>query len=440
MELAHPPLAETSRPLTAVTLIRALVVSLVACSVWLPFIPIAGPLSIDDLFPLIAVVVALATLAFSRAQISFDSTFAGFALLALLGVISSAANAETLNDFVRLAGRSSGRFIFFFTLIVSLRALLTSRSWPRIAIAVMIVVSTIECAFGLWAFATKYMGPYGLGVVNFPDWSVLKGGVRIQGTFSGSMTEFEVDAVSANFLAAYLVMTIPVSFAYALWSNRMRTQLISLGATAMQLAVLYLTYTRAALVALGAPILVMGFLYGRRKLAVGALILGVMLTLAIPSVRTKFLSEDHNRYALWYASLSITADHPVAGIGDGNYDRVLHESHHYHANRFGTAATASHNSILLSAAHLGWAGAVAHLILYGALVMFALQSVNAIRGRDRILAVGIAGALAAYLVQDQFNNLAYVPKVATQSWFLFALLAALRDRTLERDDEVKTNG
>jgi hypothetical protein len=411
--------------------VRVLVIGLICFSIGVPFIQMVGPLSVDDLLPLVAVFLGLIALSFMRSRTRFDTTFAMFLVLAILGVLSSAANAETMRDFVRFMSRSTGRFLFFATLTVVVRALFRSDVWPRRALAVLITVATLESAFGLWAYATKYSGPYGLGVFAFPEWSVLKGGVRIQGTFSGDIGEFETEAVSANFLAAYLVMTIPVSFAYALAVEKMRTQLITLGATAMQLAVLYLTYTRAALVALAAPILLMGFLYGRRKLAVGALIIAVVLTLAIPSVRTKFLSEEHNRYSLWYASLAITLDHPVFGVGDGNYDRVLHENQRYHLNPYGVAQTASHNSILLSAAHLGFAGGIAHVFLYLGLVLFTLRAARVIRGKNRVLAVGIAGAISAYLVQDQFNNLNYVPKVATQFWFLFALLAAMYDRAVE---------
>lgn len=413
--------------------IRVIVMLMITASIAVPFIPLVGPLSIDDLLPLVGVVFAILAMSFMRLRIDFDATLAGFLMLALLGVLSSAANAETMRDFVRLAGRSSGRFLFFLSLLISVRALFRSEKWPRRALAMLIIMATLESAFGLWAYATKFGGPYGLGVVPFPDWSVLKGGVRIQGTFSGAISEFEVDAVSANFLAAYLVMTIPVSFAYALASEKMRTQLLALGAASMQLAVLYLTYTRAALVALAAPILLMGWLYGRRKLAIGALVLGMVLTLAIPSVRMKFLSEDHNRYALWFASLEMTRDHPVFGVGDGNYERVLHEDQRYHLNKFGVAQTASHNSILLSAAHLGFLGGIAHVILYAGLALFTLRALRGIRGRERIYAVGVAGAIAGYLVQDQFNNLAYVPKVATQMWFLYALLAAMYDREMRSD-------
>jgi hypothetical protein len=432
MELVQTSLARPARffPFPISVPVRAIAAFMISAAIMVPFIPVVGPLSLDDILPVFAVMLGALLLVFSRTKIAFDATIIGFALLALLGVLSAADNAVSLADFARLAGRSTGRFVFFAGMAIIVRALFRAERWPERVLALVITMATLQSLFGLWAFAARYQGPYGLGVVPFPDWSVLKGSVRIQGTFSGAITEFEVDAVSANFLAAYLVMTVPLSFAYALYAEKTRTQLIVLVATALQLAVLYLTYTRAALVALGAPILVMGFLYGRKKTAIGALLFGVALTLAIPSVRAKFTGEDHNRYALWWASLAITRDHPVFGVGDGNYDRVLHENQEYHLNKYGTAATASHNSILLSAAHLGIAGAIAHVLLYAALVLFALRAVQVMRGRERLLAVGIAGAIAAYLVQDQFNNLAYVPKVATQLWFLFAVLGALRDRAL----------
>ncbi len=78
----------------------------------------------------------------------------------------------------------------------------------------------------------------------------------------------------------------------------------------------------------------------------------------------------------------------------------------------------------MSAANYGLLGLLAHLLLYACLgtfaVIFVLRSGKEFRG----ITVGIFGAIVCYLVQDQFNNLHYVPKVATQMWFLVALLPA----------------
>lgn len=414
----------------ATAALRVLVLVLLAGSVFPPFVPLAGPLSADDLPSLLAVGLAASALLFTRRRITLDATAAGFAALALLGVLSATANAGSFSELARLAGRSAGRCLFFALLITSLRALISRGAWPKVALAVFASAATAESLFCLWALAVKYRGPYGLGVLPFPEWSVLHGSYRVQGTFSGVATEFETEAVSANFLAAYLVMAVPVTASMVLAARPGPLRLVLALATLCQLAALYLTYTRAALVALAAPVLVIGWLTGRRRLSAMLLIAGIVFTLAIPSVRRKMLGEGHNRYALWVASLYITRDHPIAGVGDGNYDRVLYSKQAYFETPFGVSSTASHNSILLSAAYHGVAGGLANVLLYVLLALSALRAVKAVRardptGRDVFLAAGIAGGLAGYLVQDQFNNLLYVPKVVTQLWYLVAVLGAL---------------
>src|SRR5262245_20815630 len=112
-------------------LIRAAVIILIAASIAVPYIPMRGPLSLDDLFPLIAVILGLVALSFSRGRVHFDATLIGFVILAILGVISSAVNADSIRDFARLAGRSSGRFVFFLSMIVAFRTLLSKEGWAR---------------------------------------------------------------------------------------------------------------------------------------------------------------------------------------------------------------------------------------------------------------------------------------------------------------------
>lgn len=92
----------------------------------------------------------------------------------------------------------------------------------------------------------------------------------------------------------------------------------------------------------------------------------------------------------------------------------------------GVATATSHNSILLAAAHYGVLGGVALAFLYLLLVLTALRSVRQTRGSpERYLTAAVGAALFGYLAQDQLNNLNFVPKVATQLWFLIALLPML---------------
>lgn len=405
--------------------LRGGVAGLLALAVLPPFIPLFGPLSLDDCLPLVATVAALFAMLFSREPLRLDGTVVAFVVLAALGVLSSAANAETVGDFLRYCARSTGRYIFYASLVAAATHLLSRKGWARYGLLAFVCAATLEALICLACYAVKYRGPYGIGVIPFPDWSVLHGSFRVQGTFAGTIGEFENSVVSANFLAAYLLMstivtaTVAIVVVHPWWKNA------AVLSTIAQVITLYLTYTRSATLGFGVAILVTGWLLGRRGTALAVLLLGVTLTLAIPNVRAKFLSEGHDRYALWAASVAITADHPIFGTGDGRYEEVLHSDQKYYGTPFGLATTASHNSILLAAAHLGIAGGVAQAALYLLLLVVALRAHGRMTGQRRALAAGIIGAICGYLFQDQFNNLANVPKVATQLWFLYAILLAM---------------
>lgn len=445
-DLGHPLLdvgahrsALIPRGLTTVPMVvRILFLGMIALAIFPPFVPVAGPLSLDDLFPLLAVGVGLPVLLLRRRPAEIDGTVVAFGLFILVAIMSSAVNGEGVPDFLRLAGRSAGRMSFYLALVLCTRAVLGDDQWPRYALAVFVGTATVEALFCLYAYLFDFQGPYGMGISGFAHWSVLAGKTRVQGTFSGSPGAYEVVYSSANFLAAYLLMTIPVSAGLALATKSRAFRALLAATLLLQIVILYLTYTRAALIALGVSILAMGWLLGRRKLAALVLIVGVCGALSVPTIRKKFLHEKHDRFALYYAAASVVADNPVFGIGDGNYLDTLHREQRYYWNRFGSATTTSHNSMLLSAANHGVFGGLAHAALYFFLLLACVRAVGRSKGRTRALTAGVAAGLVGYLVQDQFNDLAYVPKVATQAWFLFGvlwLLPRVRDDDAPKNDD-----
>jgi O-antigen ligase/polysaccharide polymerase Wzy-like membrane protein len=416
-------------------MLRGLFALLLTFAIFLPFIPIAGPFSADDLLPLAGVGLGIAALLFDDEPPRADATLIGFSLLALFSVISSTVNAESSTEFGRLLGRSLGRTIFYLAVVLTTRGMLPTRRLQHAAVWLFVIAATLESLFAIWAVSARYYGPYGLGVADFGAWSVLKGGVRAQGTFSGALTANETAVGSANFLAAYLVMSVPVTVGLSLQlGQKPRLQMIVVAAALVQTVALYLTYTRAALAALGVTILVLGFLIDHKRLAIGVLVAALALTFAIPSMRAKILDEGNDRKALYWASIKITREHAVTGIGDGTYETLLLSNREYFNTPYGSAETTSHNSILLAAANHGIAGGVAQLLIYVLLAAVALRSVKSAALEDRFVAAGVAAALAGYLAQDQLNNLAYVPKVATQMWFLFGVLTAVGGLTTARTD------
>jgi hypothetical protein len=401
--------------------LRGAFILLLAAAVFPPFVSILGPVSLDDLLPLIAVVAGLLAIPLGPAKIERDPIFIAFAALGVLGLCSAVANADSTGTFFWLAGRSTGRAAFYLSLILTTRGLLAMpEGWAKKGIAWLVILASVEAAFCVFAFVADYHGPFGFGVAEVPSWSVLSGHARVHGTFSGDLSSFESVRTSSNFLAAYLLMTIPLSTGLALVEKRSARWLAFLG-TALQLIALYLTYTRAALVALAIAILVVGWLAGQRTLSLIAVVSGACATLAIPTMRAKFLGEGQDRYALWWSGFKIAKEHPLAGIGDGRYMDLLFYSQRYHETPFGWSTSTSHNSILLAAANYGLLGGFVQLAIYVAMVHGALKVFRSSNGAARVMALAVIGSLVGYLVQDQFTNLAYVPKVATQLWYLVGL-------------------
>lgn len=398
---------------------------LIAAAVFPPFVRMAGPLSMDDVLPLAAVGLGLALLLGERSVPSLDVTIIGFVLLVAAGLVSSTFNAGSdVKELMRLSAKSAGRVAFYACLVTVTTCLIRGRNRIQTAALILVGAATLQALFSLVAYAFEYRGPYGIGVQGFSPRSTLAGKVRVQGTFGAELGPFEIAVHSANFLAAYVMMGTLVTGGLALAADRWRSRLLLLGSALAQAATLFLTYTRASLAALGVGILALGWFLDRKRLAAVTLIVGIVAALSIPSVRAKFL-DRHDRFSLYWAAAQIVADHPITGVGEGRHEKVLYSSQDYMDTPFGIASSTSHNSVLQSAVHHGIFGGVAHLILYILAALAILRAVRRSEGKDRYLAAGIGAALVAYVCQDQFNNLMYVPKVATQAWFLFGLLIAI---------------
>jgi hypothetical protein len=406
---------------------RALFVGLLVLSIVPPFVPIFGPLSLDDLFPLVAVVIGLLFVPFGKRDV-FDPAMIGLALLGVAGIVSSATNATSGGDLLRLLSRSAGRVAFYVSLVAAIRVLLDDDRWVRRTLFAFVAAATAESLFGLFAFATRYKGPWGIGVAEIPRWSVLYGHTRVHGTFSGQLLAYENVNASSNFLAAYLLMSIVVTAGLAIAERGRLVRSLLVGSALLQLVTLYVTYTRAALLALAIAVLAAGWLLGRKKAAVAAVIIFIVVGLSIPTLRAKFLQEGHDRYALWWSGIVMTLDHAFSGVGDGNYMSELARQPRYSHSPFGVSTSIVHNSMLLSAASHGLFGLIAHGLLYVLMLGVALKMTHRASGPARVVQVAVASAIIGYVVQDQFNSLAYVSKVATQLWFLYGLIPLVARR------------
>jgi O-antigen ligase len=117
-------------------------------------------------------------------------------------------------------------------------------------------------------------------------------------------------------------------------------------------------------------------------------------------------------------------DFPFTGVGLGMFDLVLDAL--YPLFSIGPSAELfhPHNVLLAQAVVAGVPGLVAFVSTLLLLFLMALQSVSR-SGQFRSLAIGLLGALAAYLGHGMFDSIDSFIKASAIVWVVFGLLAAL---------------
>jgi O-antigen ligase len=163
---------------------------------------------------------------------------------------------------------------------------------------------------------------------------------------------------------------------------------------------------------------------GRPLLA--GIALGAAAFLLLPQVRARFASAfdlrgNADRVFLWTRAVEIVRDHPVLGIGFGNYPRVC-GAYYDRIDPAFPMRTWAHNTELSMLAETGPLGLLA-LLWTAAAAAWALR--NRIRAGDR-LAVGGAAAAAALAVIAQAHDVFYDTKVMYAVWLALAVALAPR--------------
>lgn len=250
-----------------------------------------------------------------------------------------------------------------------------------------------------------------------------------------------------NYYAQILLMVVPLALILVWREPRLPFRAGALGAAAVVVPAILLTYSRGAAVALvvvvGLTILVRGLSRKELLLATGALLVALSLAPAgfrerITTLRemlpgaTEVADPDSSfakRRLVTAAAWRMFLDHPFVGVGAGNYASRFDP----YGSRVGSAAPLyddpgeaqyPHNLYLEVAAETGAVG----FLLLGAALLAGFGSLARARARfarrgeilPRDLAAGIAIALAGYLMTSLFLH----GHFQRYLWILLALAAA----------------
>jgi len=350
----------------------------------------------------------------------------GATILGSAMVVSAAVNAEGAGVTVSMLIRSAGRIVVYALVVLAVLALHRSGPVRRVVTSSLVVVASLESVISVLAYTIGL--PAGFGLQPADGASALVGEIpgRVIGTTS----------LASNFLAALLVLTIPLTLGWWFDGLRSRVVLRTLLAVSvlLQVVTLVLTYTRVSLVVTAVAVTAVVVMRVRSVAAVdGSVPWGrvvgvaasvavlVVLVLVTTPLAQRLTADGNDRLALYDSAVRVFVDHPVAGVGPGEQaDVTAADPARYRSTPFGVAATNAHNTVLLAAAEngvLGLVGAVVCTIGFAGAAVVAVHH-PASTGTSARFAAGVA--LVAFLVQGMTNNLYTVTLTATAMLLVLA--------------------
>jgi O-antigen ligase len=157
-----------------------------------------------------------------------------------------------------------------------------------------------------------------------------------------------------------------------------------------------------------------------RQLAVGDAtpVNGYQLELATPAMR----------FDLWRRTGRMIADHPLAGVGLGNFQQVFESRYNPELNNDGRRGVHAHNLWLQQYAETGAFGGTVYLAIW---VWAFWRAWGAARRDQSFAAAGALLGLTALAVTNVTTNMFYMPGLASGrlyalAWLFFGLIAARR--------------
>lgn len=201
--------------------------------------------------------------------------------------------------------------------------------------------------------------------------------------------------------------------------------------SALLLVNLIMTYTRGSWIGFGVGLVILIAAYSW-KLIIPVIAVSP-IGLLIPSVRGRIFSIFNpnswtlvERIRLWKTGLLMFRDHPILGVGNGNYLLRYNEYiKKYPELNIGRNKFSVHNSYIKVLSETGILGFIPYLLVHvffiGELLSIYKNPKNSI---TKFLAIAYICSIASYLVQNISNNMFFIPQVNAFYWIIGGLIIA----------------
>jgi len=338
-----------------------------------------------------------------------DLPFAPFGLFAALFLLWTLASMLAVVT-VRLSFLTWARYASYFLLIPLVAILVSERRPRRIIYAVFCSAGVFLSLYGL----IQYFAPARPG-------AAFASGAVSQRVFS--------TMIGPNILALALLCTITVTVVL-FFDCRSKWRYGLIAAAALQIVILYLTYSRACLAAFIFGVLVAVFLVNwKAVIPAGLLCLGSLAV--IPGVFTRLThlfaldASNEGRLAIWRAAIKATLKRPIFG---GGMIRVAQNELPLSAELYpGYFKNNAHNSYLQMFAETGIPGALFFIAALWSIIGLGLSLCRRIQDDFslRLQAATLTGGLVAFLIGDLAEGAFQQPRAAVYFLIMTALLLGL---------------
>jgi len=320
----------------------------------------------------------------------------------------------------KLALSESARFITYVFIYFVIRYEFNTDKLVKNLLKCYIFTATILSIFGIIQYFTKigldkkFVEQYGSGY---------------------RVVKVAATMYNPNAYSAFLILIIFPVLMLTIYENNKKIKSIYGLITTLILINILMTYSRNIYVAVCIGALILCVIYSYKLIIVfGAL--GIS-TLFMPSVldRARDLtnaSQNASRIKLWKTAIMMIKDHPILGVGNGNYvsryDEYIAKYKDLSYNAY--KRYPAHNSYLKIESELGIIGIVSFL----AVLITSLFRVKKLftTTNDRFIKafyMGVFASMIAFFFMNISDNLFFVPMATTYFWFLIATAESLLNST-----------
>ncbi len=385
--------------------------------------------------PMLLIPPLAAFIVLERREIVVTSAFPWILVFLLVQLISGIAS----ND----AGTAFDTVVTFILEGIGLYFLITNVVRSRdVLIAIVWILVAIGAFLGALSFYQDATGTYDNIYLGFAQPSEATVSSTDVGLGTTAQYRLAGNIGEKNRYAQILLMLVPLGLFLAIGERSRLRRVLALGAAGITSLGVALTFSRGAaigFVLLFGIMFLMGYLKWKHLLAV---VLGAAIVLAAVPVYTERLAElvavsesvgdtgidqadgaIQSRVTEGLAALLAWADHPIIGVGPGQFPHYYRQYAEVVGIRVLARDREAHNLYLGMAAELGIIGITVFLIILGLTFRDLIRARRALQVHDPFMAAIVTGflfSILAYLATGIFLHMSFI----RYFWLMLGLAAA----------------